>query len=86
MDVKTELLISLGASTVAKCVPRFAYYFKKAAAAGLRPDEITKAVEIGNKVKTRASIAMKKSIQDIMGYDSGGGQPTGTTSDCPCCN
>lgn len=51
MDEKTELLISLGAAAAANCVPCFEYYFKKATAAGLRSDEIEKAVEIGNKVK-----------------------------------
>ncbi len=86
MDDKTELLISLGAATAANCVPCFDYYFKKATAAGLRPNEITKAVEIGNKVKTGASIAMKKSIRDITGCDSEGDQHAGTASDNPCCN
>lgn len=86
MDDKTELLISLGAATAANCVPCFDYFFKKATAAGLRPDEITKAVEIGDKVKAGASISMKKSIRDITECESGGDQHAGEASDYPCCN
>jgi alkylhydroperoxidase/carboxymuconolactone decarboxylase family protein YurZ len=87
MDDKTQVLISLGAATAANCVPCFEYYFKKATAVGLRSHEIEKAVEIGNKVKTGASIAMKKSIMGIAGCDGEADQQTGTTADRhPCCS
>lgn len=87
MDDKTELLISLGAAAAANCVSCFEYYFKKAAAAGLRSDEIEKAVEIGNKVKTGASITMKNSIRGIMGCDGEADQQAGTKVDHhPCCH
>ena len=86
MDERTELLISLGAAVAANCVPCFEYYFKKAIAAGLRPDEIEKAAGIGNKVKTGASIAMKKSIRDITGFDGEADQKEERTADHhPCC-
>jgi alkylhydroperoxidase/carboxymuconolactone decarboxylase family protein YurZ len=87
MDDKTEVLISLGAATAANCVSCFEYYFKKATDTGLRSSEIEKAVEIGNKVKTGASIAMKRSIRDITGCDGEADQQAGTTTDHhPCCH
>jgi len=86
MDGKTELLISLGASTAANCVPCFEYYFKKAAAAGLTSEEVEKAVRIGSKVRTGASITMKKSISDITGGDGESDQQTSGTAGHPCCS
>jgi len=85
MDEKTELLISLGASTAANCVPCFEFYFKKATAVGLTSEEVGKAVAIGSKVKTGASIAMRKSISDITGGNGEAGEPPGGTADHPCC-
>ena len=35
MDEKTSLLICLGASAAANCIPCFEHYHKKASAAGL---------------------------------------------------
>jgi len=86
MDDNTEILISLGASTAANCVPCFEYYFKKATKLGLNIEEIEKAVEIGNKVKTGSSIAMTKCIRSITDSDaeSDGGDGA-TTASHPCC-
>ena len=51
MDLKTELLICLGAATAANCVPCFDYYFKKASVAGITSEEVKKTVELACKVK-----------------------------------
>ena len=72
MDKKTELLICIGASTAANCVPCFEHYFKKAAGMGLTPEEIQGAVELASKVKNGAHVMMKGSIRNIMGNDGGG--------------
>jgi alkylhydroperoxidase/carboxymuconolactone decarboxylase family protein YurZ len=87
MDDKTEILISLGASTAANCVPCFEYYFEKATKLGLNMEDIKKAVEIGNKVKTGSSIAMTKSIRSITNSDTEpeGGDGAATTIH-PCCH
>ena len=50
MDEKTELLICLGASTAANCVPCFEHYFKKANGIGLTSEEIQEAVELEDAV------------------------------------
>ncbi|HSN23418.1 MAG TPA: hypothetical protein VLS45_04495 [Methylomicrobium sp.] len=86
MNDTTEVLISLGASTAANCVPCFEYYFEKANKLGLNMEDIKKAVEIGNKVKTGSSIAMTKSIRSITNSDTepeGGNGATATFH--PCC-
>ena len=85
MDEKTELLICIGAATAANCVPCFDYYYKKASALGIAPDEVRKAVELACKVKTGAGIVMKKSIRDITGQDWGTEQADGEGKDHPCC-
>lgn len=86
MNDTTEVLISLGASTAANCVPCFEYYFGKATTLGLNMEDIKKAVEIGNKVKTGSSIAMTKSIRSITnnGTEPDGGDGA-TTASHPCC-
>ncbi len=85
MDEKTELLISLGAATAANCVPCFEYYFKKASAVGLTSEEIEKTVEIGNKVKTGASIAMRRSIRDLTGGNGEADEQGSGKAGHPCC-
>lgn len=85
MDEKTQLLISLGASTAANCVPCFEYYFQQATKLGLDLDDIEQAVAIGDKVKTGASIAMTKSIRLLTGRDAARDGGDGASSDShPC--
>jgi hypothetical protein len=60
MDEKTSLLICLGASAAANCIPCFEHYHKKASAAGLASQEILEAVELANKVKSGAHLVMRK--------------------------
>jgi len=86
MDDKTELLICLSAATAANCVPCFDYYFKKANDAGLDAEHVQKAVELANKVKTGASIFMRKSIAEMTGWDGESDLPEGGAGDHPCCN
>ena len=63
MDEKTSLLICLGASTAANCIPCFEHYHKKASAAGLTSEEILEAVDLASKVKSGAHLVMRNSIK-----------------------
>jgi alkylhydroperoxidase/carboxymuconolactone decarboxylase family protein YurZ len=45
MEEKTQLLVCLGAATAANCIPCFDYYYQKAQACGLAPEDIQAAVE-----------------------------------------
>jgi AhpD family alkylhydroperoxidase len=67
MDKKTSLLICLGASAAANCIPCFEHYQKKASAAGLTPEEILEAVELASKVKSGAHLLMRSCIKNFMG-------------------
>ena len=70
MDEKTSLLICLGASAAANCIPCFEHYHKKAAAAGLTSEEILEAVELANKVKSGAHLIMRSGIRNSMGQEN----------------
>ncbi len=85
MDEKTELLICLSASTAANCVACFDYYFKKAASAGIKIDEVRETIELACKVKTGSGIVMKNSIRDITGQDWDSGSEKSNRADYPCC-
>ena len=66
MDKKTELLISLAASTAANCLPCFNYYYQQAEKLALDPADILRAVEIANKIKNSISMLMGKHVRDTM--------------------
>jgi len=85
MDEKTELLICLGASTAANCIPCFDYYFKKASVAGIALEEVKHTVELACKIKTGAGIVMKDNIREITGQDWDSGHTSGGKADHPCC-
>jgi len=70
MDEKTSLLICLGASVAANCIPCFEHYNKKASAAGLTAEEILEAVELASKVKSGAHLAMRSTIRNSMGQET----------------
>jgi hypothetical protein len=82
MDERTKILISLGASVAANCVPCFEHYLGKTEAAGLTPEEIREATDIGDQVKNGARITIMKSIRGMIG---GGTSPCTSTSDQSCC-
>ena len=70
MDERTSLLICMGASTAANCIPCFEHYHKKASAAGLTPEEILEAVELASKVKSGAHVVMRNSIKTFIGREA----------------
>jgi len=70
MDEKTSLLICLGASAAANCIPCFEHYHKRASAAGLTSEQILEAVELANKVKSGAHLVMRNSIKNYLGQEA----------------
>ena len=71
MDERTSLLICLGASAAANCIPCFEHYHKKSSAAGLNPEEILEAVELAYRVKNGAHLLMRTSVRNFLGQESG---------------
>ena len=85
MDEKTSLLICLGASTAANCIPCFEHYHKKASEAGIASEEILEAVELANKVKNGALLVMRTSIKNYLGRESPGSSCGCAPSQASCC-
>ena len=86
MDEKTSLLICLGASAAANCIPCFEHYHKKASAAGLTSEEILEAVELANKVKSGAHLVMRNSIKNCLGRETSGSSCGCAPSQSSCCD
>ena len=69
MDERTKLLVGLAAATAANCIPCFEYLFCEAKASQLTRKEIQEAVDLAGQVKNGAHIALKNSMNDIMGLE-----------------
>ena len=83
MDERTKILISLGSSAAANCVPCFEHFLKKALAANFTLDEIREAAEIGDQVKRGAGTTVKTRINEMIGRKD---QPcSATAAERPCC-
>ncbi len=67
MDKKTELLVSLGASVAANCMPCFNYYYQQAERLGLSSAEVLQAMEIANKIKNSLSMLMGNHVRKTLG-------------------
>ncbi len=70
MDEKTSLLICLGASAAANCIPCFQHYHKKSSAAGISSQEVLEALELAYRVKNGAHMVLRNGIRGIMGDES----------------
>lgn len=86
MDDRTRVLISLGASTAANCVPCFEHYFAKAEASSLSAEDIQEAVALAEKVRSGAQISMRTSIERIRGGEGGLASPCCEESERSCCD
>ncbi len=70
MDERTSLLICLGASTAANCVPCFEHYHKKAVTAAISSEEILEAVELAARVKNGAHTVIRGFIKNLVGQEN----------------
>jgi AhpD family alkylhydroperoxidase len=55
LDIKAEELIAIGASLAANCGPCLKYHTRKARENGASNEEITRAIEVGKRVRTGAA-------------------------------
>ncbi len=69
MDEKTKLLVCLGAATAANCITCFEFYYDKAVAAGLTPQEIQEAAECAYKIKNNVNMLMKNTVRTLTGQE-----------------
>ena len=86
MEEKTSLLICLGASTAANCIPCFEHYHKKASAAGLTSEQILEAVDLASKVKSGAHLVMRNSIKHYLGQEVPAASCDCASSQSSCCD
>lgn len=66
MDKKTNIMISLGSSYAAGCIPCFDHYYMLAKEEKIRDAEIEQAVKIAKKVRNGSDLALEKAISDVM--------------------
>ena len=85
MDERTKLLVSLAAAAAANCIPCFEYLFREAEAAQLTREEIQQALDLASQVKNGAHIALKNSMNDIMGLQVQYDMPCSEQSKSLCC-
>ncbi len=85
MDDRTKLLVSLAAAVAANCIPCFEYLFYEAEAAQLTREEIQQAVDLASQVKNGAHIALKDSMNDIMGLNAQYDMACREQSTSSCC-
>lgn len=85
MEEKNCLLICLGASTAANCIPCFEHYHNKATAAGLSSEEVLEAVELATKVKNGANLVMRNSIKNCLRQEASSSTCDSGSSKDSCC-
>ena len=86
MDERTKLLVNLAAATAANCIPCFEHLFCEAEAADLTGEEIQKAVDLATQVKNGAHLALKNTMNDLMGLQEQHDLPcSGKPKSLGCC-
>lgn len=80
LDIKTKMLIALGASVSANCHPCLQNNIKKAIQAGLTEQEIKDAIEVGMTIRSGAASSMDKLIGNSSEY-----QPNESKGGKCCC-
>ena len=76
LEDKIEILIAIGAATAANCIPCFEHLYEKAINAGIKLAEIKRASDIAELVKKGAHIALKNSVNELIGIEE--------TQNLPC--
>lgn len=66
MDTKMKVMISLGASYAAGCIPCFDHYYMLAKEQTIAEDDIKDIIAIARKVRNGSDIALEKAISDVV--------------------
>jgi AhpD family alkylhydroperoxidase len=84
MDERTKILISLGASAAANCIPCFEHHHGKALKAGLTSGEIKEAVEVAVQVKNGAHLTTRRFIDQTLEREGTSPSPSCATASSCC--
>ena len=82
---KLEIMIAIGAATAVNCIPCFDFLYEKAIAAGLTSHEIRQSVDIADRVKKGAHIAIIGSIDELIGVSEQTVDSPGCGAGDSCC-
>jgi hypothetical protein len=85
LDKTTQTLIAVGAATAANCIPCFEHIYCQAGSMKISDEQIQAAVDIGSKVKTGASLAIKGAIKEFMSNEAEAGEQECCTEAASCC-
>lgn len=85
LDDKIENLIAIGAATGANCIPCFEHLYEKAINSGITLAQIKRASDIAELVKKGAHIALKNSVNELIGIDETQNLPCEQTANNSCC-
>jgi len=85
MDDRTGILVCLGASAAANCVPCFEHYLGRARALDLSDCDIHEAVDLAGKIKNGAHVATRTHLDKIMGREVQATNSCCERPDPPCC-
>ncbi len=69
MNTKTKVMISLGSSYAAGCIPCFDHYYMMAKEEKIPDDDIGEIIAIAKKVRNGSDIALEKAISDLIDGD-----------------
>ena len=82
---KIENLIAIGAATAANCIPCFEHLYERAIDSGITLAEIKRASDIAEQVKKGAHIALKNSVNELIGIEETQDLPCNQTTNKSCC-
>jgi len=86
LEDKIENLIAIGAATAANCIPCFEHLYEKAINSGITLAEIKRASDIAEQVKKGAHIALKNSVNELIGIEETHDLPCNQTANKSCCS
>ncbi len=66
MDTKIKIMISLGSSYAAGCIPCFDHYYMLAKEEKITDDVVKEIIAIAKKVRGGSDIALGKAISDVI--------------------
>ncbi len=82
---KTENLIAIGAAMAVNCIPCFEHLYEKAINSGITLAEIKRASDIAGQVKKGAHIALKNSVNELIGIEETHDLPSNQMAKKSCC-
>jgi alkylhydroperoxidase/carboxymuconolactone decarboxylase family protein YurZ len=85
LEDKIEILIAIGAATAANCIPCFEHLYEKAITSGITLAEIKRASDIAGQVKKGAHIALRNSVNELIGIEESHDLPCNKAANKSCC-